>query len=1144
MTQVLERIKANITNIDVPDLKKYYENILNYITDAYETAIKAREVLKDPESYPESIFVWDMADRIEKLVGPPGISKFIREFMHLSREELALKAIDKVIDDYTGTYTVKELAEKSLRLALAILTEGMTVAPIEGIQKVEVKRGAQGPYLSIYFAGPIRAAGGTEAGLCLVYADYIRRRLGLSRYVPRRRPNEDEVQRFIEELRLHEREVGRFQMRCSNHQIEFTLLNLPVEVTGPPTVDTEVLINRDLSRIETNRLRGGALRVINDGLVGRARKISLIIEKLGISGWGWLNDIPFLKEETGEESTISRDVILEEVIMGRPVISLEYHESSFRIRYGRGSNMGISAVGIHPTVFGLLKYFVVIGSQIKINYPGKGAILVPSSIAEAPIVKLSDGSVIQLSDPTCLKDVKDKIVKILWLGDIIISFGDVLENNRELKPSAYVPEWWLLELKERTSENISREILELARKALDGNKPTFKEAILLSKNLDIPLYPSYVFRWNRLNITELIEFLELLSDESTYIDNKLEINNKASYYLEKILIPFTVNENKIVIDYPYSQVLYYLVTNYKNLRPITSIDIDLPLKFISNIMGVQLKDVEGSKISARLGRPEKAMPRKLKPPVHVLFPIKDYGGPSRDIMKAMERYDKLRVDLCIRICPKCNLQTPYMFCQKCKIKTKQLRYCSNCRLINEGYICVSCGRKTFPYREYTLEIRKFMEPYINEVGRQPKKLKGVKGLMNKYKIPEYLGKGIIRYLHGVYIFKDGTCRVDITNAPLLKFRPKDIGVSVKKLNELGYECKSLDEWLDIKPQDIIIPYDAAKYLVRISSFIDDMLKRIYGFKKGYYNIAKPSELIGHLVIGLSPHTSAGIIGRIIGFTNAQVLYAHPLWHAAKRRDCDGDQDAIMLLLDVLINFSKHYLPSGSGGQMDAPLFINVVLLPEEVDTQPHNMDVVPYYPKILYEASLDYTASKNIKNTIKTIGDHLRTPLKYGPFDSTEDPPYLELDVNKSSYSRIKSMNKKVDEQLRILDLLYDDPVKIKIVEAILNKHILPDIIGNLRAFSTQSFRCKKCNKSYRRPPLRGVCEICGGDLLQSVRPKSIIKYLDIAKQLVNEVNVNDYLKHRIRLLEEEIMSTVTLKGIIKEKLTSYIHEKVKGKES
>jgi len=49
--------------------------------------------------------------------------------------------------------------------------------------------------------------------------------------------------------------------------------------------------------------------------------------------------------------------------------------------------------------------------------------------------------------------------------------------------------------------------------------------------------------------------------------------------------------------------------------------------------------------------------------------------------------------------------------------------------------------------------------------------------------------------------------------------------------------------------------------------------------------------VGHLVIGLAPHTSAGVLARIIGFTRANVGYAHPFFHAAKRRNCfHGDTE--------------------------------------------------------------------------------------------------------------------------------------------------------------------------------------------------------------------------------------------------------------
>ncbi|NIM45914.1 MAG: hypothetical protein GTO54_09880, partial [Nitrososphaeria archaeon] len=107
----------------------------------------------------------------------------------------------------------------------------------------------------------------------------------------------------------------------------------------------------------------------------------------------------------------------------------------------------------------------------------------------------------------------------------------------------------------------------------------------------------------------------------------------------------------------------------------------------------------------------------------------------------------------------------------------------------------------------------------------------------------------------------------------------------------------------------------------------------------YYNVDKPEDLIGQLVIGLAPHTCAGVLGRIIGSTRLNVCYAHPFWHSAKRRDCDGDEDSLLLALDIFLDFSKAYLPAQIGGSMDSPLFVIRLIKPKEVQRQAQEMDV-------------------------------------------------------------------------------------------------------------------------------------------------------------------------------------------------------------
>ncbi|NIU39278.1 hypothetical protein GWN65_04730, partial [Candidatus Bathyarchaeota archaeon] len=125
---------------------------------------------------------------------------------------------------------------------------------------------------------------------------------------------EEEVRRFIEEVRLFERAVARFQYHVSDEELRRAVQFIPVEVTGTESDPIEVSSFRNLPRIETNRVRGGALRVVNDGVVGRSAKVWTIVEKLGIEGWDWLRRIREIEEKRNAG-------FMEDVIAGRPIFS-------------------------------------------------------------------------------------------------------------------------------------------------------------------------------------------------------------------------------------------------------------------------------------------------------------------------------------------------------------------------------------------------------------------------------------------------------------------------------------------------------------------------------------------------------------------------------------------------------------------------------------------------------------------------------------------------------------------------------------------------------------------------------------------------------------------------------------------------------
>jgi len=404
----------------------------------------------------------------------------------------------------------------------------------------------------------------------------------------------------------------------------------------------------------------------------------------------------------------------------------------------------------------------------------------------------------------------------------------------------------------------------------------------------------------------------------------------------------------------------------------------------------------------------------------------------------------------------------------------------------------------------------------------PKVLKGVKGLTNETKVPEIIEKGILRAKHDSSVYKDGTTRFDSTNAPLTHFKPSEIGVSVEKLRQLSYAqdvygtpLNDSNQICELKLQDVVIPLKCADYFIRVANFIDEMLIKVYGLPP-YYNVKRMEDLVGHLVVGLAPHTSVGILGRTIGFTNLNVCYAHPIWHSAKRRDCDGDEDALMLALDTLLDFSRCYLPAQIGGIMDAPLLLIPIVNTQEVQRQAHDVDVAEVYPLEFYEKTWENVEARHVARLVDLIEYRLGTEAQFEGFKSTTPVSNINMGNAESAYKQFKTMVEKLNSQLELAEKIEAVDAK-KVALKVLTRHFMRDIAGNLRAFSTQGFRCKSCNRRFRRLPLRGVCSSCGGQLSLTVYRGGIEKYLEVAQDLIDKYRLPRYYAQRILLMKEEI---------------------------
>ncbi len=577
------------------------------------------------------------------------------------------------------------------------------------------------------------------------------------------------------------------------------------------------------------------------------------------------------------------------------------------------------------------------------------------------------------------------------------------------------------------------------------------------------------------------------------------IKLKLSYpkrTLEMIGVPHIVRDDQIIIDADNSYALLATLTERLPKK-------DTTIEALNEITKIEIKNKAPAYIGTRVGRPEKSKERLMKPAPHGLFPIGNYGGSQRLVANAAKK-GTIEVELSRRKCTN-----------------------PDCRLMSFSSICPKCGAPTEKGKPENKKINlsSMLKKASDNVNvRKVDKFKAVVGMISESKLPEPLEKGLLRAKNEVFTFKDGTIRHDSTDLPLTHFIPKEIGVSVEKLLEMGYEhdcygkpIENENQIIELKVQDVVISNNCAEYLVNTAHFIDDELVKFYGMES-FYNVKTKTDLIGHLIAGLAPHTSAGVLGRIVGFTKALGCYAHPYFHSAKRRNCDSDEDAVMLLLDALINFSKTYLPNTRGGSMDAPLVLSSRIDPEEIDDESHNLDIYERFPVEFYDKTKDPLKPAEVLDLIDNVEKHLGTPEQYEGLMFSHHTSSIHSGPTLCLYKRLPSMKEKVEAQIELAEKIRAVDQR-DVVQRVLSSHFLPDIMGNSRAFSKQKVRCTKCNSKYRRIPLTGKCTKCGGNLILSVSKGSVQKYLGISQDLVNRYPVSPYLKQRLEIQEFGINS-------------------------
>jgi DNA polymerase II large subunit len=1014
----------------------------------------------------------------------------------------------------------REAMEVGIRVGFAYVTLGVVSAPIEGLTELELKKTRGGKsYFALHFAGPIRNAGGTAASVAVIIADYVRINMGYAAYDP----DTEEIARASTELSDYHTRITNLQYNPSTEETHHLVGHLPIEITGPGSERIEVSNYKDLPRVPTNRLRSGFCLMLSSCLALKAPKLWKQLaswgEAFSLGHWNFLEEFLAIQkskhsqEETPKEKdprVLPNYTYVQDTVGGRPILAYPMRPGGFRLRYGHGRVNGYSAQSIHPAAMEVLDGFIATATQAKVERPGKATAYTVCDSIEPPIVRLKNGDVIKVHTTKQAKSLKESVEEILFLGDVLINYGDFLDRAHMLVPTGYCPEWWEKEIEKSGTE--------------PKYPTTYQEAVAMTVE-SIPIHPDYTYYWSLISSGQAKALHEAIcaGEESKTGGWSIANRHTTKEALEAMGCEHkALSEGLLMLERQDADILKGLFMNKKPIDIGADMAAKDGLAYVSAIATYPLRNKAGTFIGSRMGRPEKAKMRKMKTSPHGLFSVGTEGGKGHLLQECLDK-GEIMTEAPIYYCASCKRKSPYGVCHKCGGQAE--RRC----MLPSGEL-ISYGHEGTPYVKQRIPIREIFEDTMKRLDQKsfPETIRGVEKMIGPQKDMEHIAKGMLRAAHDLAVNKDGTIRYDASEVPVTHFKPKEIATTVKRLHELGYthdikgETLSSDEQVvELLPQDVILPAcpdapdrRADDILLASTQFIDALLKGLYSVEE-YYKYNNTDDLVGCLVVGLAPHTSAGIIGRIIGRSKTQGMYCHPYFHAAMRRDADGDESCFMLLLDALLNFSKTYLPERRGSTMDAPLVITSCLDPSEVDDMVFNIDRCWSYPLEFYEAAAECKMPWEV--AIPTIKSVIGKREQFEGIGFTHDTTDINDGVLCSQYKLIPSMQEKVAAQMRLAE-------KIRAVDAadvariVIETHFLKDTKGNLRRFSQQTFRCVQCNRKYARPPLLNRCS-CGGKLTFTVAEGSVTKYLEPSIQLAKKYGLSTYLQQTLALLKSQTES-------------------------
>ncbi|MHA1983163.1 MAG: hypothetical protein ACW967_02335 [Candidatus Hodarchaeales archaeon] len=399
--------------------------------------------------------------------------------------------------------------------------------------------------------------------------------------------------------------------------------------------------------------------------------------------------------------------------------------------------------------------------------------------------------------------------------------------------------------------------------------------------------------------------------------------------------------------------------------------------------------------------------------------------------------------------------------------------------------------------------------------------------LNEQTKGEIIKKSFLRKKYNISLANGPVFNFQLPNAGLSHFKPVDIGTSLKNLKELGYRVdingkplKNEGQVLSIFVNDILVPKSIFKTLKQIYNFLDEELQSIFD-QKPFFEIQELDDLTGTFLVGCNPNYSTGVIGRVIGWSdakfNSDCTMAHPLWHGSKYSNCRNDEpDFLFVLEDLLLNFNLALMPSKINSLLGKPIFIKKHASKNDI-----SVDLEHYLDKISKkESKISISVGKDIlpSSYFVLIDFYNSLQSKHHLLSSLKPQIQLDNEFNKQMPLELSPIDfDLIEKNFNLFSRFYFGNVEF-IKKLYFDGFIFPRFNAQLDLWLEQSIECPKCGSPYPYAVFKN-CPSCNQPLALVYTKEPIMKQYLLIKDLMNRYPSQSlgesfyYLKNQFKLL-------------------------------